>query len=104
VHVTKDERHKRRMVVDYPQTINRFTALDAYLLPKIDEQVNNLAQCSWFSTLDLKSAYYQISISPDDKLYTAFEANGKLNQYQRLPFGVTNAVSAFQRIIDCQTI
>ena len=98
--VTKDERHKRRMVVDYSQTINRFTVVDAYPLPKIDEQVNNLAQCSWFSPLDLKSAYYQISINPEDKIYTAFEANGKLYQYWRLPFDGTNGVSAFQRIID----
>jgi len=71
-----------RMVVDYSQTINRFTALGAYPLPKIEEQVNNLAQCSWFSTLDFKSAYYQISINPEDKVYTAFEANGKLYQYR----------------------
>ena len=28
VLVTKDERHKRRMVVDYSQTVNRYTLLD----------------------------------------------------------------------------
>jgi len=56
VLVTKDERHKRRMVIDYSQTINRFTSLDAYPLPQIDQQVNELAKCKWFSTLDLKSA------------------------------------------------
>jgi len=33
VLVTKDERHKRRMVVDYSQTINKFTLSDAYPLP-----------------------------------------------------------------------
>ena len=57
VLVTKDERHKRRMVIDYSQTINRFTELDAYPLPKIDHQVHELAKCKLFSTLDLKSAY-----------------------------------------------
>ena len=31
VLVTTDERHKRRMVIDYSQTINHFTALDAIL-------------------------------------------------------------------------
>jgi len=39
VLVTKDERHRRRMVIDYSRTINRFTALDAYPLPRIDQQV-----------------------------------------------------------------
>ena len=88
------------MVIDYSQTINRFTELDAYPLSKIDHQVHELAKCKLFSTLDLKSAYYQIPLDPKDRVYTAFEANGKLYQYRRLPFGVTNGVSAFQRIID----
>ena len=43
VLVTKNERHKKRMVIDYSQTINRYTHLDAYLLPLIDEQANQLA-------------------------------------------------------------
>jgi len=36
----------------------------------------------------------------EDRAHTAFEADGKLYQYCRLPFGVTNGVSCFQRIID----
>ena len=41
-------------------------------------------------------------ISPikEDKPYTAFEANGKLYEFYRIPFGVTNGVACFQRIID----
>jgi len=86
------------MVIDYSQTINRFTALDAYSLPRIDQQVNELAKCKWFSTLDLKSAHYQVPLATEDRAYTAFEAYAKLYQYCRLPFGVTNGVSCFQRI------
>jgi len=100
VLVTKDERHKRRMVIVYSQTINRFTALNTYPLPRIDQQVNELAKCKWFSTLDLKSACYQVPLATEDRAYTSFEADGKLYQYCRLPFGVTNGVSCFQIIID----
>ena len=88
------------MVVDYSQTINKFTLLDAYPLPNIDEQVSEIAKGTVFSTLDLKSAYYQLPLCPEDRPYTAFEACGKLYQYTRLPFGVTNGVSYFQRVID----
>ena len=56
VLVTKDERHKRRMVVDYSQTIKRYTLLDAYPLSKIDEIIAQIAKGSVYSTLDLKSA------------------------------------------------
>ena len=100
VLVTTNERHKKRMVVDYSQTINKYTELDAYPLPKIDELVNKIANYRYFSTIDLKSAYHQIPISPEEKPYTAFEADGQLYQFCRIPFGVTNGVSAFQRTIN----
>ena len=100
VLVTANERHKKRMVIDYSQTINRFTLLDAYPLPKIDQMIQEIAQYEVFSALDLKSAYHQIRIRTEDKQYTAFEALGKLYQFKRIPFGVTNGVACFQRIIN----
>ena len=80
VLVTKDERHKKRLVVDYSQTINLYTELDAYPLPRIDEMVEKIATYEVFSTLDLKDAYHQVKIQDCDKLYTAFEADGSLYQ------------------------
>ena len=100
VVVTKSETHKRRMVIDCCQTVNRFTLLDAYPLHRIDDQINEIAQHKYFSTLDLTSVYYQISLAIEDRPFTAFEANGKIYQYCHLPFGVTNGISAFQRIKD----
>ena len=88
------------MVIDYSQINNKFTLLDAYPLPNIDQQVSEIANGTVFSTLDLKSAYYQLSLCPEDQPYTAFEACGKLYQYTRLPFAITNGVSYFQRVID----
>ena len=97
VVVTSDERHKKRMVVDYSQTVNRFTQKDAFPLPRIDDQVNEIANNTVFSTIDLKDAYYQVALSEEDKKYTTFEANGQLYQYKRMPFRVTNGVACFQR-------
>jgi hypothetical protein len=100
--VVKDEfdRHRKRLCVDYSNTINIYTQLDAYPLPRIDVMINVLSKYLVFSTLDLKSAYHQIQIPETDRPYTAFEANGKLYQYRRVPFGVTNGVPSFQLIID----
>ena len=102
VVVAKDPNkiHKKRMCIDYSQTINLFTDLDAYPLPRIEELVNNLAKHKVFSTFDLRSAYHQIPIKDADRKFTAFEANGRLYQFCRIPFGVTNGVAAFQRIMD----
>ena len=92
--------HKKRMVIDYSRTINRFTELDAYPLPRIDEMVQEISNFSYFSTFDLKCAYHQVPIREEDRKFTAFEADGGLFEFTVLPFGVTNGVPSFQRIID----
>ena len=99
VLVVKTENHKRRMVQDYSQTINLFTHLDACPLPSTQGIVSKVACYSYFSTLDLKSAYHQIEIPEKDRIYTAFQAGENLYQYKRMPFGLTNAVPCFQRIV-----
>ena len=99
--VTKEDgTHKRRMVVDYSNTINRFTELDAYPLPNVLEMVEKISQYRYFATFDLKSAYHQIPIKEEDIKFTAFEVDGQLWEFTRIPFGVTNGVSAFKRTID----
>ena len=100
VLVTKNERQKRRMVVDYSRTVNKFTPLDAYPLPNMEEMAHKVAESSVFSTFDLRSAYHQVAIPEGDKPFTAFEATGRLYQFTRIPFGVTNGVAAFQRSMD----
>ena len=87
------------MVIDYSHTVNCFMELNAYLLSRIDDQINDITNCKIYSTLDLKFAYYQIPLAKEDCKYTAFEANNKLHHYCRL-FGECNRVSAFQRILD----
>ena len=98
--VTMDDNHKKRLAIDYSQTVNRFTQLDGYPLPRVDDTVNNIAQYRVFSTIDLRSAYHQVPIRNEDKPYTAFESSGSLYQFTRIPFGVTNGVACFQRIMD----
>jgi len=75
--------------------------LDAYPLPNIEALVNTVAQARYYSSLDLQSAYHQIPLFEEERCHTAFKAGGELYQYKRLPFGVTNGVSAFQHSIDC---
>jgi hypothetical protein len=98
--VAKPEHGKKRLCIDYSRTINRFTQLDVYPLPRIHDLVSKLAEYQIYSTLDLKSAYHQIPIREEEKAFTAFEGNGKLYQFCRVPFGVTNGVAAFQCTIN----
>ena len=68
----------RKSLVDYSLTINRFTLLDAYPLPWIEDMVNEIASYRVFSNLDLTSDYHQVAIKPEERKYTAFEAVGSL--------------------------
>ena len=100
VVVTGGGNQKKRLAIDYSETINKYTLLDAYPLPRIDDTVNKIAQFKVYSTIDLKSAYHQVPIREEDVPFTAFEADGGLYEFVRLPFGVTNGVALFQREMD----
>ena len=100
VVVVKSETRKKRLAIDYSQTINKFTLLDAFPLPRINDTVNQIAKYRVFSTIDLRSAYHKVPLKAEEKHYTAFEAGGRLYQFTRVPFGVTNGVACFQRIMD----
>lgn len=95
------------MVIDFSRTINRFTLLDAYPLPRLDDVVQSkllniakIAKYRVFSVIGLSNAYYQVEICPDDRPFTAFQAGNQLYQFKRIPMGVANGVSAFQRFMN----
>ena len=71
VLVVTGQSGKRRMVIDYSRTINCFTQLDTYPLPRTDEIVNELAQYRVFTTVDLKSAYHQLELNPRDREFNS---------------------------------
>lgn len=98
--IVSRHKEKPRMVIDYSETINKFTYLDAFPLPNIEDLVNKVAQYKYYSKIDLRAAYHQIPLKLADRKYTAFEANGRLYQFRRLSFGLTNGVSAFQRVMN----
>ena len=94
------DRHKKRLCIDYSETINQYTDLDAYPLPRIGDMVHDLAAYKVYSTFDLKTAYHQVPIKESARKYTGFEPNGSLYQFCRILFGVTNGVAVFQRAMD----
>ena len=98
--MVKQKENKWRLCIDYSQTVNRHTELDAFPLPRKEELVIVLSKHRYFFKYDFKNAYHKVPIYPDDKKLTAFKANGKLHQFKRISFGLTNAVGAFQRMVN----
>lgn len=97
--VVRKKNGQIRMCVDY-RTLNRRTIPDQYTVPRIEDALACLSGSKWFSVLDLRSGYYQIPLSDDDKEKTAFICPVGFFEFERMPQGITGAPATFQRIME----
>lgn len=97
--VVKKKNGSIRLCIDY-RKLNNQTIRDAYALPNIEDTFAALTGSKWFSVMDLKSGYYQVEVDEEDKYKTAFVTPMGFWEFNRMPQGVTNAPSTFQRVME----
>lgn len=88
----------KRFCVDY-RKLNAITITENWPVPRIQDILDRLGESTWFTTVDLASGYWQVSIDPNSRQKTAFSTPDGHYQFKKMPFGLKNAPTAFNRII-----
>ena len=86
----------KRFCVDF-RKLNKITKSNSYPLPVIDDILALLGRAKYFSSLDLKSGYWQVLMDENDKDKTVFRG---LFDFNVMPFGLTNAPAIFQELMN----
>ena len=80
--------------------LNSQTKKDAYPLHRMQETMESMVGAQFFSTMDLKSGFWQVKMAKDSQQYTAFTV-GSMGVYEflRMLYGLCNAPVTFQRLM-----
>ena len=88
----------KRFCVDF-RKLNQITKANSYPLPLIDDILALLGKAKYFTSLDLKSGYWQVLMDEADKEKTAFACHRGLFEFNVMPFGLCCAPAIFQELM-----
>ena len=88
-----------RLCIDYRE-INKVTPLDRHIIPTLPQILDKIGHASVLSKVDLTSGFHQIPVHPDSRDFTTFLSPKGKYRFVRMPFGMKNAPSHFQRTME----
>jgi len=99
VCIKKKDSEDIRICLDY-RALNGVTERPIFPIPNTTEMMDILYGAKYFSTIDLGNAFYQVELSDDSKLKTAFSTKSSQYCFNRMPFGIAAAPATFQKLMN----
>ncbi len=87
-----------RIVVDY-RKLNSVTIPMPFHMPSTEEIISSLGNAKVMSKLDLTKGFHQVPVEEDSRDLTTFSCKFGKFRYRRMPFGLRNAPSVFQLLM-----
>ena len=89
----------KRLCIDY-RALNAITRTFIWPMPRVEDILAKLGQAKFFTTLDLRSGYHHIALDNESIKKTAFCTPFGKYEYLKVPFGLAQAPSSFQKLMN----
>ncbi|MBW0549990.1 hypothetical protein O181_089705 [Austropuccinia psidii MF-1] len=86
------------MVGDFRE-LNTYTVPDRYPIPRIQETLTQLAKSKYITSMEALKFFHQSFLMPKTKKLLRISTHCGIYEYLRIPFGIKNAPSHYQRMM-----